>query len=297
MNRLKGWLRTALGFSRGESNAFIILLPLMAMVIFSMSFYRYWSAPAPQDFPKHQRYLDSLTATWEWEKKRDSVVEKSVSLFHFDPNTASQEQLQSLGLSQYMATRIINYRNKGGKFRIKTDLKKVYGIDTLWFRRVVSYIDLPDVKPANPFAAQKPSTFEKKKKVTFNLNEADTAQLIKLYGIGPKLAIRIVKYRDKLGGFVNMSQLKEVYGLDTAVISRIAEMTFIDRSFVPARLNINQLTEKELAAHPYLNWKIAKAITAYRFQHGSFHSLDDLAHVKLLDEQVLEHIRPYLTLD
>lgn len=298
MNRLKAWLRTVLGLSRGESNAFILLLPLMAMIIFSMSFYRYWGpAPAPRDFSKHQRYLDSLTATWEWEKKQDSVSEKLITFFRFDPNTASQEQLQSLGLSQFMATRIINYRSKGGKFRIRTDLKKVYGIDTLWFKRVLSYIDLPDVKPANSVAVQKPSAFEKKNKVTFDLNEADTSQLIKLYGIGPKLAIRIVKYRDKLGGFVNMSQLKEVYGLDTVVVSRIAEMTFIDRNFVPARLNINQLTEKELAAHPYLNWKIAKAITAYRFQHGSFRSLDDLAHVKLIDEQVLEHIRPYLTLD
>ena len=297
MNRVKAWIRATLGFSRGESNAFIILLPLMVLTVFSMSFYRYWSAPIARDYSNHRHYLDSLIATWEWEKKEDSVIDRSISFFHFNPNTASQEQLQSLGLNKYLALRIMKYRSKGGKFEIRTDLMNVYGMDTLWFKNALPYIDLPEVKPEKPVETNRSSGFSKKEKVTFDLNAADTAQLMKLYGIGPKLALRIVKYRNKLGGFVNMSQLKEVYGLDSTVISRLAEMTFIDRNFTPVKLNINQLTEKELAVHPYLNWKIARAITTYRFQHGAFQSLDDLSQVKLLDEQEFEHIRPYLTLD
>jgi len=296
MNRLRIWIRMTLGFSRGESNAFILLLPLMMILIFGFSFYRHGLASSAQNFSVHQHYLDSLTATWKWEKEEE-VTEKAIHFFRFDPNTISQQQLESMGLNKLIAQRLINYRTKGGKFAIKNDLRKLYNMDTVWFGKALPYIDLPEVKKAIVFSAKTPSEGKKKETIAFNLNEADTTQLIGLYGIGSKLSVRIIKYRDKLGGFVNMSQLKEVYGLDTAVISRMEEMTFIDRNFVPARLNINQLTEKELASHPYLNWKIAKAITAYRFQHGAFRSLDDLIHVKLLDAQTLQRIRPYLTLD
>lgn len=285
-----------LGFSRGESNAFIVLLPLMMILIFGFSFYRHSLASSAQDFSVHQHYLDSLTATWEWEKE-EKATEQAAHFFRFDPNTISQQQLESMGLNKFIAQRIINYRTKGGTFFIRKDLKKMYGMDTVWFRKALPYINLPEVKKETSFSAKKPSEVKKKENVAFNLNEADTTQLIRLNGIGSKLSARIVKYRDKLGGFVNMSQLKEVYGLDTAVISRMEEMTFIDRNFVPARLNINQLTEKELASHPYLNWKIAKAITTYRFQHGAFRSLDDLTHVKLFDAPTLQRIKPYLTLD
>lgn len=295
MNRIRIWVRAVLGFSRGESNAFIVLLPLLIIIIFAVPIYRSLIPSPPEDYSSHQRYLDSLVSTWQWEKK-DSITIKSVSLFRFDPNTATLEELKTLGLNASIAQRIINYRSKGGKFIVKNDLRKVYGLDSTWFKGIVAYINLPDTKPELPKFEPRPAEV-KKEKVAFDINAADTTQLIALYGIGPKLALRIVKYRDKLGGFIHMDQVKEVYGLDSAIVSRLKEMTFIDRNFVPARLNINQLTEKELAAHPYLNWKIAKAIAAYRFQHGVFKSLDDLGQVKLLDEHTRQRISPYLTLE
>lgn len=46
-----------------------------------------------------------------------------------------------------------------------------------------------------------------------DVNKADSAGFEKLYGIGPKLASRIVKYREWLGGFTHVEQVKEVYGI------------------------------------------------------------------------------------
>lgn len=299
MQRIKAFVRSFFGFSRSETNGFLILLPLLFIIIFSEPVYRAWFTSREMDRSNDQRILDSLAATWEWpSNKKDSLSDQPIHLFRFDPNTATVEQFDSLGLSERQVSRIINYRTKGGKFRIKSDLKKIYGIDSMWFRNVYAYIALPDkkeekLKEAFDKKIEKPKT----EIAQFDLNKADTSQLIKIYGIGPKLAIRITKYRDKLGGFVTMNQLKEVYGLDSLVIENLQKKSFIDPGFRPTTLNFNQASEQELAAHPYLNWQIAKSIATYRFQHGPFKSSSDLTKIKLLTEQVLDKMKPYFTLE
>src|SRR3569833_3197280 len=57
--------------------------------------------------------------------------------------------------------------------------------------------------------------------VVIELNSADSAKLTELKGIGPSFARRIINYRNRLGGFINKEQLKEVYGMDD---DRYAEM-------------------------------------------------------------------------
>ncbi|MEZ4904304.1 MAG: helix-hairpin-helix domain-containing protein [Spirosomataceae bacterium] len=56
---------------------------------------------------------------------------------------------------------------------------------------------------------------------TFDINSADTTQLIRLKGIGSKLAARIIKFRDGLGGFASSAQYTEVYGLDSLALSEL----------------------------------------------------------------------------
>ena len=136
----------------------------------------------------------------------------------------------------------------------------------------------------------------KKRPEKFDLNNADTSQLKKIYGIGDKLSLRILKYRDALGGFVNMSQLTEVYGLDSLIIDRLFENSTIHHEFQPKKININTASEKQLSSHPYLS-KMAKAIVSYRFQHGDFESLGDIRNVRSIDENTVQRIIPYLTLN
>ena len=127
----------------------------------------------------------------------------------------------------------------------------------------------------------------------FDLNNADTSQLKKIYGIGDKLSMRILKYRDVLGGFVDMDQLKEVYGLDSLVIDRLIENSTIQNEFQPKKININTASEKQLSTHPYLS-KVAKAIVSYRFQHGDFKAVEDIRNVSSLNEKTVQRIIPYL---
>lgn len=296
MSRLRAWIRSFFGFSRSETNAFLILLPLMALLIFSEPVYRYWFiAQQPRDFDNEKNELDSLTASWSW-TQRDSAIGKSLErrLFSFDPNTVSNEDLIQLGFNRTLAHRMVNYRMKGGKFTVKKDLMKIYGMDSTLYQRLYAFVDLPEkVEKENvvkSFGKKENSVIEK-----FDLNTADTTQLIKVYGIGSKLSRRIVTYRDKLGGFVSRAQLTEVYGLDSAVIRELFKKSFIHENFKPRVININTAPEKELGEHPYIKYKLAKAITTYRFQHGAYNSVDDLKKIVLIDNVKFEKIKPYLS--
>lgn len=287
MRKINSFIRSAFGFSQTETNAFVILLPLMFIVIISEPVYRtYLMYNKPGDLQDTKR-LDSLIATWDWSEKK---AVDSVTLFAFDPNKATVDQLTSLGIPSRTAAGIVNYRNKGGKFRVKSDLKKMYGLDTGIYASLVPFILLPD-----RFRASQQSP--KKNVEKFDLNLADTTQLKSIYGIGPAIARRIAAYRSSLGGFIMLDQLYEVWGLDSTVVRRLAEKSVIATGFTPDKLPINHCGEQELARHPYIRTKLARAIVNYRFQHGNFGSVDDLRKVIIVDEKAFQRIVPYLTLD
>jgi competence protein ComEA len=297
MSRLRAWIRSFFGFSRTESNAFLILLPLMVVLIFSEPAYRYWFVRQPHDFAKEKNELDSLITTWKWNEYSVGVkdLEKKL-LFSFNPNVASKDELIELGFGNTLANRIVNYRTKGGEFVVKKDLMKIYGMDSILYKRLYSFISLPEeIEKQNVI-----KSFEKKENsviVKFDLNTADTTQLIKVYGIGSKLSQRIVVYRNKLGGFASPEQLTEVYGLDSVVVNELFRNSYLDENFKPRLININTATEKELAGHPYIKYKLAKAITVYRFQHGAYRTVEDLKKIALIDDGRFQKIKPYLSVN
>jgi competence protein ComEA len=298
---LKKLVRNFFGFSRGETNGFLVLLPILLLILFSEPLYRYWVSSQKQDFTDESKYLDSLVATLDKQSPRldSSEQQTAQNLFAFNPNETTKDELIELGFSGKLATRIINYRNKGGTFRIKNDLLKMYGMDSSLFDVVKPYMLLPDSVIKKQFAS-KNFIDETKKKVViirFDINTADTTHLKSIYGIGEKLSLRIIKYRESLGGFIRPDQLQEVFGLDTAVVNRLAAKSFIEENFHPKKLNLNTATEEELEKHPYLNRKEAKAIVSYRFQHGKFNSVEEVQKIYLLDKITSDKIAPYLTLD
>jgi competence protein ComEA len=270
-------------------------------MLFSEPIWNWWIGNTPSDSQGDRAKLDSLVALWNHQSVQGGENEGSepqkLDLFHFDPNTALAEDLVSLGFTQKLATRITRYREKGGKFRIKSDLLKIYGVDSAFYQRIYPFISLPEQVAINKKGPKKyePKNVLVVKKVAekFDLNEADTLELKKIYGIGDKLSLRILKYRDALGGFVNMNQLREVYGLDSLVINRLCENGTIQNDFQPKKININTASEKQLSSHPYLS-KVAKAIVSYRFQHGNFTTVGDIRNVGSIDEKSVQRIIPYL---
>lgn len=292
MSNLKRWVRDLLGFSGTETNAFIILLPLMAIIILAQpAYHRFFSKPK-DNLDKSEAKLDSIIKKWSEPPAGDSVSSDTHTkkIFPFDPNSATEAELISLGFSAALSKRIVHFRSKGGTFKIKSHLLKIYGMDTTLYRQLYHVISLPEKIQTD----KSPQTKAVPEKIAFNLNEADTATLEKINGIGPVLAKRIIKYRNILGGFLRSEQLAEIYGLDSIVAHRVIKASFIDGNV--KQININNATESELDVHPYINKAMAKAIVTYRFQHGKFKSVEEIRNIVLLSP-VADKVIPYLKID
>lgn len=128
------------------------------------------------------------------------------------------------------------------------------------------------------------------------LNESDSISWEQLPGIGPVLAARIIRYRDKLGGFHSVTQLKEVYGITDSVYEKINPLIKNGAEQVHT-LDLNKVSLEELKMHPYLRWKIANAIIRYREANGPFQSLEDLKKIWSLSPETILKIEPYLRVD
>ncbi len=298
---LRKLVRNFFGFSKAETNGFLVLIPLLLLILFSEPIYRTWWGGDTSFQPSDQQLLDSLVLHWKQEQNLSSDLEKNQqrTLFAFNPNNTSKDQLMQLGFSASLASRITNYIEKGGKFRVKKDLLKIYGMDSLLYQDLLPFMLLPEqiTKEKKELIYTKTENPTKKAPILFDVNTADTAQLKTIYGIGEKLSLRIVKYRESLGGFIGKEQLQEVFGLDSAVVSRLMKKSFIAENFQPDQLNLNQATEEELDRHPYLTKKEAKAIITYRFQHGAFSSVEDLQKIQLLPASTITKIKPYVRLN
>jgi DNA uptake protein ComE-like DNA-binding protein len=283
------------GFTRAQVNAFLLLLPLLVIFIFSEPVYRRLLDSEVMGNAEQSK-LDSLLANWKAvETERNESHQEPPALFYFDPNTASYDQLRALGFTERLAKQLINYRNKGGRFRHAQDILKLYGMDSVLGNRLIPWVTIQvvpqPIRPSESKPRPQPAI------ALFDLNQADTLQLQQLKGIGPVLARRIVKYREALGGFVSKDQLNEVYGLDSSVVHHVIDRCFVDMGFIPRQININEASEVQFAAHPYISKAVARAIVTYRFQHGRFARVDDLGAVRLITDETFLKIKPYLTVD
>jgi len=273
----------------------------MVLILFSEPVYRNLTTGRPKDHSKDDRELDSLLATLTFEPDSMPAVKNylkqkpipPIPFYSFDPNTIEKDKLTKLGLSSFLTSRIIRYREKGGKFKKKEDLQKIYGMDSAWYNKASAWISIPKTENISfpSRATDKKVTIPE----TFNINISDSTQLIKVYGIGPALSKRISTFRDRLGGFISMNQLKEVYGLDTSTVKALEKKFFVADNFVPQKININTLKAEEVR-HPYIKRKELQAIIAYRMQHGNFQSLNELSNIKILSQEFIEKVKPYLSL-
>ncbi len=256
---------------------------------------------------------------------------KDAVLFRFDPNTADAETLVKLGFSERQAATLINYRKAGARFRRPSDIYRVYGVDTVFASALAPWIDInpeverggferkvpPEVSPV--YAAGKtgaerksgnqgsvrpgPEGWTAKAEADMNsprrsaavidLNCCSAAELEQLPGIGEVLSARIIKYRDLLGGFVSVSQLGEVYGLDSSAVELISGRVKVSAGGIRI-IRLDTCSWGQMARHPYLGPEAARAIMKYRSLMGEGFEVDDLVLQKVISGEQAARIAPYV---
>jgi competence ComEA-like helix-hairpin-helix protein len=135
-----------------------------------------------------------------------------------------------------------------------------------------------------------------KETLMIELNAADTFELQRLRGIGPSYAKRIVRYRERLGGYMQKSQLLEIFGMDTGRYNEIKEHLTVNPDSV-RRINLNTVTFKELLSHPYFPFEMTKCIMIYRKENKRFREAAELLKVKGISDSVFRKIKPYIRTD
>ena len=328
LKRFHALVRDYFGFSHKEARGFLVLLFLTTLCLLVPFLYRFVTDRRPVDTSvADERKLDSLVALMRTEEAKQprftdrpdnskTTAERfsEPKLFKFDPNTVSVAGWQQLGLPRWLAERIEKYRSKGGQFRRKEDLLRIYDFPPDLYEQLEPYMTLKEPTPVNRFGdrayppnesyakTNRPAFVERKERYPerpakpalqpFDINTADTSQLIALKGIGATLAGRIVKFRDALGGFISPDQYRDIYGLDSLALEELKTFGKIQSGV--RKIAINTATAEELDRHPFLSRRQAQIIVSYREQHGAYTSVESLRPIRILDTRTIDKIAPYL---
>jgi len=297
---IRYWIIKTVGISKGEANALLILVPILLLAMIVPSIFRGYLTNHHSNHTTDLALLDSLLAQMERNQEKEAYSKNQARVIAykiFDPNTATQELLEVNGIPNYIVTRIISYRKKGGKFRKQKDLLKIYGMKEQLYESLVPYIKIKSPKKTTTTKHDYTSKRKKFTIIPFDINTADTSDLKQIRGIGSRLSFRLISFRDKLGGFVSTDQLYQVYGLKPDVVDSLLKYGSISLEFIPNRVNINNDTITHLSQHPYINYQLAKAIVNYKRQHGNFTELNQLKKIHLISDSIYYKVLPYLTID
>ena len=281
MDSLRKWF----SFNKGERIAIITILVLILGLVLACLL-----RPARKSLSDESLHnLDSLLALRQAaiEQQQRSEQQQEVNELHpfpFNPNTISEEEWLQMGLTDRQVRNIMNYKAKGGKFYSKKDLGKLYTISEEDFAQLEPYIVLPEAsrmpgkapskKQEQPSYEEKPKP-EKKAIPIVDLNTVDSTTLVEQPQIGPYTAVRIIEFRDKLGGFVDKEQLRDVKGMDEARFAAI--QPYINLGAVDIRkTDVNRADFKTLVHHPYLSYEQVKRIFKQRESIGMIKNWEQL---------------------
>ncbi|MFT6850883.1 MAG: competence protein ComEA [Sphingobacteriales bacterium] len=299
INFIKSYFRCTKREARGNLVAFLFLL-----LTVGYTWYKRATYVSPFAADKDLLVLVDSLGNLENDRNMESLLSgniskrKGVVLKPFNPNTAPKEELATLGFNKKQIGQIEAYRKAGGKFYKAQDLSKIYSINDSQYRDWEPFITIP--KPQKEYLSNGSSwekgivktNVPKKDQKPIDINLADSLELIELPGIGPFYASRILKFRNKLGGFYSKDQLDEVYGIKPDVSQNLKKIVTING--IVKSIKINQSDYDGLKGHPYIDGKMAGRILRHIKHNGPLVESDFLAMAGM-DSAKVQKVLPYLS--
>ena len=224
-----------------------------------------------------QSEIDSLKLTKYDDKPK---------MYLFNPNFISDYKGYKLGLSVLEIDRLLAFRKENKYVNSAKEFQEVTKVSDSVLNVIAPFFKFPDwTHNKSDSKTEKkeyvPKTFPKKEKASIlDINQASQEDLIKVYGIGEALSLRILKQKEILGCFVSMEQMNDVWGLSPEVI---IELNSHFKVILPAnfkKIAINDASLKELSQFPYFRYALAKQIVTYRSMNGNFNNIEDLSKIK-----------------
>ncbi len=319
--------RDYLAFNRSERKGIIVFIFLLTIIILLPKIHKNYFTPEthidPSEFKKDilafEEQLKKLEELEEADSEFSGIRTESTEVyespeaeqivelkpFEFDPNNLPEDTWLEMGMPKRVAGTIKNFESAGGTFRVKEDLKKIYGITDNMYETLRPYINLPGkdsfekgkktAKEVEARVKQK-KEIEPEKPLIVDINTADTLKLMEVRGIGPFYSKEIVKHREALGGYVSVEQLMEIYGMDKERFESLRRH-FTIKDTIIQKININEADFGDMIRHPYFDRSLVNNLLQIREQHGKFQAIEDIKKSHLVDEEVFTLITPYLSVE
>ncbi len=316
------WLEQYFTYTRAERNGVLLLVFATVAVLLAPKVYFFFKPVEKSDNSKYEKEVDAFIeeynrrtllasadtseeslseiynpyANVELSKRFRGKEVRKIEYFDFDPNKIGVVEWVKLGFSEKQAESIEKLKSKGFKFYTPEDLKKVYVVNEENYNRLLPYIKIePNSFPKKEY--HKTTYPEKpKEKFTVDINTADSSLFERQRGIGPSLASRIIRYRERLGGFVSVEQIKEVWGMPDSTYQYL-NYRFTVNEIPVNKINLNTADFETMRKHPYINYSYAKVIMAYRKEHGSFKTIEDIKKVPVITDSLFQKMKPYVSVE
>ena len=267
-------------FSRGQRSGIFSLFAIiiiLQLIYFFADFSSFSTAsPEKEKWLSLQSQIDSVK-----QEKRDYVPK----IYPFNPNFITDFKGYKLGMSVLEIDRLLAFRKENKYVNSPKEFQAVTKVSDSLLNTISPYFKFPNwINNKKEFKDYKKlpyTAFAKKEKIILiDINQASQEDLIKIYGIGEAISLRILKFKESLGGFVSMEQMKEVWGLSPEVIANLNSHFKV--SVLPnfKKIDINNASIKELSQFPYFKYSLAKNIVTFRSMNGDFKTKEDLSKIK-----------------
>ncbi|MCP9201180.1 helix-hairpin-helix domain-containing protein [Gramella sp. GC03-9] len=286
------FLKSHFALSRSQQNGIFLLVLLI--IIFQVAIFSYDhfipNPPGAETDPEVEAMLKSLDSIRSSEDTRKDTV------YPFNPNFITDFKGYQLGLKVEEIDRLLAYRAEGKWVNSKEDFQKVTGVSDSLLNVIAPSFRFPEwtqnVRQQNIATRAEVTAIP-----VADLNAATAEDLVIVRGVGEVLSQRIVKYRKSIGGFLDVSQLKDVYGLSDETIGNIQKHFGIISKPDVSLKNINTIRENELAELPYFNETLARKVINFRNLHEGIRSFEELAQIDGFPSDKIDRIKLYLGLN
>ena len=278
-------------FSKSHRSGIVLLLILMVLV---QLFYYFIS----NQIPATSEDTSWLLAQNEIDSLKQNRSFKKDTIYPFNPNFITDYKGYKLGMSVQEIDRLHQFRVQNKYVNSAVEFQKVTKVSSDLLQKISPYFKFPDwVTNKSATSYKKFQMYPSKEKVAIiqkDINAATKEDLIAVYGIGEKLAEKILIEKDKFGGFVSMEQFQFIWGISPEAIEDLQKRFFVKNTSSILKVAINELSIKELAKFPYFNYALAKEIVIYRSMNNGIKEISDLTKIKGMPNEKIKIIALYL---
>ena len=283
--------KSLFAFDKKQQRGIFVLMLLLVVVFSTYSYLKHLPKKALviEDTSAYQTKIDSLATVQQ--KRRDTI-------YPFNPNYITDYRGYKLGLSVEEIDRLHRFRESGKWINSKKDFQRITQVNDRWLDSISPYFKFPEwvTNPKKSYTSNYKS-FKDRKVVAKDINTASQDELKKVYGIGPALSGRILKERERLKGFIDISQVRGVYGLTDSTMVELKKHFFVTPPASFKKIALNTASEEELLSIPYFNDYLVEKLIEQRTLRDGFKSWDKVLLTSRFPQEKLPLIQLYLTLN